>query len=505
MKKIINSLRFRNDNNLQLSIDNWNKQNNNLLTESIEKGLVIEVKKGLFMSKENLHKKKEYLDSMYGLIDLNIINLNNLHDEIKFTSRIKGNDIRYKVNELPNPNTSVVNYSIMAFNGICPAIMEQPLYLLEALEKYPDKLPEHEVTYYRYKYLDGKFSKPTTILKKFTNLINNDFLTGLLTEKKKEDIIYIFRFTELFINELQLFHSSTFKYFESPLFKTFFAEILKLKGYFIDVFKYNNFPSILEIEKMLTNKELYTESPKINIKSIEYWYQDAINVFKVKGNVTELIKNAKTKKQEVIRWEEYENGNGEGWIMIEPKNLADKKKFLEIQQDFSVLLSINSLFEELSKLETTRNKLSDWQKIEQEINELKNKIRPDTLKHFSIEFIAVANTHDKTERTFINYLKNDNPKRLARKLKKEFISDLQGKRNNKNTALFVFTLIKADCINTGGLSHTGLHQTIKKYIGTDIGNTQNFGKHIDYKWDLVSSYTEKQMEDYKTRISSCIN
>ena len=70
----------------------------------------------------------------------------------------------------------------------------------------------------------------------------------------------------------------------------------------------------------------------------------------------------------------------------------------------------------------------------------------DLINEYENEFIEQPE-----DITFIEYLNHDKQEIVGKKLKEEFINDLKGKINNKNTALFVFTLVSEDRIKIGGL------------------------------------------------------
>ena len=144
-----------NQDNYQTKFDNWNKDNNDNLHKWLKKGLVVEVGKGIFASSVSLERQKQELENLYNLIDVNTIFLNNLENEIKVNCRYKANETR-KI--LTDRFKNFENQDIkFALTHICVAIIELPLYLLEAFEKYPDTLNEPQQIYFRNKYLVKKF------------------------------------------------------------------------------------------------------------------------------------------------------------------------------------------------------------------------------------------------------------------------------------------------------------------------------------------------------------
>ena len=269
--------------NYQTHFDSWNANHDNQLIDWIKSGLILEIEKGLFVSKEVLNEQNKELDKVYSLFDLDIIKLNSQQQQIETNCRIKANKVKSNVNDFFSHIDN--QYIKQPLYSLCPKIVEQPQYLLEANEKYPDSLPEQQIIYYRYKYLYS--SRLNFALDQYYHYRNS-----LLEEVRKElsygsnEVVRsVFLFMEQFIDELNNNNISQFKYFESPLFETLFAEIIKFKGYYVDAYGQFAFPEILKIEAQIENKAKNISNLKKEEESI--CFDDPINevsITKASGN-----------------------------------------------------------------------------------------------------------------------------------------------------------------------------------------------------------------------------
>lgn len=252
--------------NYQTQIDSWNKKNNNNLIKWIQDGSLIEIEKWHFVKKEILQYQYNELESLYGLIDLNIIMLNDLQDELAFICHNKAESIRNIIYKFfPNEADHLIR---LPFYLLCPPIIDQPIYLLEALEKYPKELPEQQRTYYSYKYI---FRNKLEVGKDKFQLYRKGLINNVIIEisnGNKSLVNRVFLFMEHFIDELSGLHGTKFKYFESPLFKILFSVIIQLKDYYITTFDQFTFKNILIIEKLL--EEVNTPAKVLSVTYLPY-------------------------------------------------------------------------------------------------------------------------------------------------------------------------------------------------------------------------------------------
>ena len=140
-------------------------------------------------AKKDINPKVSELEYLYSLIDMRVIKLNSLQNDIKISCRIKANQTRDKLSKW-FVNTKIPDFKNV-FSLLCPAIMEQPLYLLEALEKYPDYLKEPPQMIYIRKYFCGKLDFPKE--KSFENKLRLKIsIEELANNKDKDNLNSIF-------------------------------------------------------------------------------------------------------------------------------------------------------------------------------------------------------------------------------------------------------------------------------------------------------------------------
>jgi len=263
VKDIPHSLSFQKE-NCKIHILNWNNENDNNLTKWIKSGEMIEVEKCLFVRQDIMNDKKRSVDNLFGLIDMVAINLSEIYDEVKFICDNKAAGIENMLDSFfAKSNDIHVN---LPFYSLCPKIIKQPLYLIEAYDKYPNSLTEEKKIYYRYKYLNAKieFGKDKFLeyRKELSRIIRVD-----ISNENKKLVKSVFLFMEQFIEDLSSLHRTQFNYFESPLFKLLFEEIMKFKGYYIATFDRFTFENILKIEKLLKKNKTDSESDSIHLSS----------------------------------------------------------------------------------------------------------------------------------------------------------------------------------------------------------------------------------------------
>ncbi len=290
--------------NCKTHIDTWNKDNNNNLFKWLQDGLMVEIEKNLFMGKDNLQNQKKELDNLYEQINLNIINLNNLQEEIKFNCQQKILTIKNSLNNFFSDSHSTS--TLMPLHSLCPRIIEQPLYLIDAVEKFPDDLTKNKKIYSRHKYLIGKLGLGKDKFLEYRHGLNRIIREDLSNQDKKL-VNSIFLFMDQFIDDLSSLHHNQFNYFESPLFKVLFEEIMKFKGYYISAFDKFTFENILKIEKLLKKNETNLENA-LKSQSIEsqvssrieerYSYnnlENNISITRASGNKYQLKLNNDTR------------------------------------------------------------------------------------------------------------------------------------------------------------------------------------------------------------------
>ena len=110
--------------------------------------------------------------------------------------------------------------------------------------------------------------------------------------------------------------------------------------------------------------------------------------------------------------------------------------------------------------------------------------------------------------TFCTYLNHQDKESFAKILKNEFVNDLQGNRNNINTALFTFGLIENNCLNPGSTTRTTFHKFLKEFFDVNIGTSQNFSSYFNVEWKLKTKnrpFSENEKEDYVKRVEKCIS
>ncbi|PKP29873.1 MAG: hypothetical protein CVT99_15480 [Bacteroidetes bacterium HGW-Bacteroidetes-16] len=233
------------------------------------------------MKHDELKKQQiEELEYLYSLMDMDIIRLNSLQHEIKFNCRIKANEVRYELNQW-FVNTKIPDFRNV-FSLLCPTIMEQPLLLLEALEKFPE--PQQIVERANYVNMPLRISKDKSFLKKISLNLS---IEHLVNTKDKDSFNSIFSFAEWFIKRLKYHNRSRFEYYKTPLFNTFFNDIIEFKESYIAAFGEFHFQSIVELEKQLTQKPQIKNPPSLeSIFSDNKQLTKLVNILVEKGFVT---------------------------------------------------------------------------------------------------------------------------------------------------------------------------------------------------------------------------
>ncbi|MCF6318522.1 MAG: hypothetical protein L3J83_04450 [Proteobacteria bacterium] len=261
--------------NYPAHFDSWNANHDNQLTEWIKSGLIIEIEKGLFINKKILQEQKEDIDRLFVLLDVEAIIQNKNQQEIKINYSRKVKKVRSILNDF---FTHIDNKRISKpLSALCPKIVEQPVYILETIEKYPDNIPDFQKTYYRYNYL---YSSRLNFAVDQYHHYKNELLEEVrkeLSNGNKKVVSSVFLFMEQFIDELQKNNVSRFRYFESPLFETLFSEVINFKAYYTEVYGHFNFPNIKKIEESIG---VHAKSPK-GIRTFKTGFNSKLSVEKI--------------------------------------------------------------------------------------------------------------------------------------------------------------------------------------------------------------------------------
>ena len=194
----------------------------------------------------------EKFDSVLGIIKFSIFN-----DKVPYSS-VPGhcNFMKNKFLDSLNLFLNDTTQNKIAFKIILKGIADQPLFLVEAFEKFPDNLPENELIYFRHYHI---FRKVDPVKDKFNgfkkNLEDEIRLLAVQDEAKFKKLLQgLFFFTEQFISDLKR-NSHEYKYLDSLLFEIFFKEIIYFKSYYQSAFGDFHFPEINEIEKKIILKK----------------------------------------------------------------------------------------------------------------------------------------------------------------------------------------------------------------------------------------------------------
>ena len=278
-------------NNYESEILNWNKKNNNNLTKWLKSGQLVKIEEWHFINKERLIEQKQVLKDLYGLIDMILINNADMHDEIIHMCKNNALSIRNTIDEY---FASAMDIAItLPFVSLCPKIIEQPQYLIEAHLKYDDNLSEYQKIYYRYDYLKNKIGFGKDKFLKYKKKLNSSI--RLEVSNKNNDLINnMFLFIEQFIEDLNSMHRTQFNYIASPLFRLLFKEIIKFKDYYYVVFGRFSFTNILETEKLLNSLDEYAEPDLQLSQKNKLDTNDLLSTFNkiIKGSLRpHLIKN----------------------------------------------------------------------------------------------------------------------------------------------------------------------------------------------------------------------
>jgi hypothetical protein len=237
-----------------------------------------------------LRYKSEY-DNFYLLSDrirFSVFNENTPYNNIRdFSNILKA----ICLNTLKQFSGNVLNEN--SFRIMVKGITEQPLYLSEALHKYPDELPENDRYYFRHEYIFDKIRFIKDKFKGYKPKLEKEIRLLSATDSDKLKMIYkrLFNFIEQFISDLEK-HQHEFRFLDSPLFKIFFEEIIYFKSYYQSEFGEFHYPEINKIEKALSidNTSLPKKQKDEEMESIQL-SKIFIHVSKYNKVMEILVKN----------------------------------------------------------------------------------------------------------------------------------------------------------------------------------------------------------------------
>jgi len=350
---MVKTISFNSNLDYKKAIEQYNKNHNNDLNRWINTGQMVKVEKWLFVGKDELERQKKELECIFRVINFKIIQLNNLQEKIKFEIRVKANEVKERLkNIFDSREERTIKYGLQ---NICIRIIEQPLHLLEVVEKYPDTLKKNQQIYYRYKYLFGL----STFAKDKFDINMIDFENDIDIQKSKELLNKIFLFIEWFINKLKYYNNSDFDYLKSKPFSHLFSMIIKYKGYYQEVFNSFNFPNIVEAERRLSKSheedgnyyyltcslsdktiaevhKIMTEKKYIKADLIDFLIGFGKKPGKIKKPVTWLIKPGKPNKTALFTFLK---------MMLCPNNEKFERKFFNIANE---VFAPKKIFEKIS-------------------------------------------------------------------------------------------------------------------------------------------------------------
>lgn len=122
------------------------------------------------------------------------------------------------------------------------------------------------------------------------------------------------------------------------------------------------------------------EKFKFTLIDIAKWHNQAIENFKVHGEILELHRKSKKQGYKII--ESTVIKDGKGYIIIEPNTITNKKLYLKLKDERDSLIKIKHLLLELKKSSVISGHLKDFNSIENEINESWNSLTIDTQNKF---------------------------------------------------------------------------------------------------------------------------
>ncbi len=142
--------------NWERSVARYNREKDNILSESIDNGKLIEIEKWLYVGKDRFSEMENELVTYYEILDLNKIKLNPfLKDEIINNCELLNakayNTIKEYYKGIKDKDTIMLPLWF-----ISKQVIQQPAYIIDALKQYPDNLTKEQIIYYRHKSIKDK-------------------------------------------------------------------------------------------------------------------------------------------------------------------------------------------------------------------------------------------------------------------------------------------------------------------------------------------------------------
>lgn len=271
------SISFQKD-NFKRGFEDWNKKNNNALTYWLSNGQMLKIDNHLYIEKGNFQNIEKQLSEYLKILDVNIFNINTGKDkEILYYCNFKENKVKQLLKEYFSSITNKDTF-IMPFSSLCGRIIQQPIFILDAVKKYPDNLNKEQTIYYRHKFIHSKIKYAIDKFTGFNIALESLFNSILATSESNKPLLNLFLFTDQFINELKFDNPTGVNYFETPLFIEFFKAIIRYKKRYVTIFGEIPYENINEIETILNNSQTQqNEKPKpeltINQIALKYTYE----------------------------------------------------------------------------------------------------------------------------------------------------------------------------------------------------------------------------------------
>jgi hypothetical protein len=250
----------------EFGIRSINEQNKCDIEKLVNEGIVIKVKhepspenwSWVFIGKNKFEAMKNELYEYYKINNPERLRLNpHLIDQIRFNTVQKKAAIQNLQQQLLNIENNPISFAndvweyldVDSWLYIINIIIEQPIYIIEAIEKYSDKIETNQRDYLRYEYINSKIL--------FGRDKHNESSRGMqfnfmMTVKmgKGIDIKPLIYFFEGLIEELSTY-TSGIDYIDTPLFRLLFSEFNVF--YSREIGKYNpeSFPNIEHVKKRL--------------------------------------------------------------------------------------------------------------------------------------------------------------------------------------------------------------------------------------------------------------
>lgn len=253
-------------------VDNFKQQYQCEIDQLIIEGRIIKVeekpineKRGWhYFGKNKFEVIKTELNEFYRIIEPERLRLNpHLIDQIKFDAERKKAEIENLQNDYLNKENNAKTFAenhweysdVESWLYVINKIVEQPLYIIEAIEKYPESIEENQLIYFRHDYIKSRigFASDKHIIRTFD--INRLIYSKLVKEINIKSLFYFF---EQLIEVLQIY--SEIDYIKTQLFKLLFDEFYVFYERGVTEFNLHEFKNIETVKKQLN--ELNTGTPQ---------------------------------------------------------------------------------------------------------------------------------------------------------------------------------------------------------------------------------------------------